>query len=67
MSWDAVMGVEGIEQGTQHATLRGASAEGCGCMGGHFYPLIVSVRKSLTINNLGYNWPFLTIFDFTII
>ena len=37
----AVMGVEGIEQGTQHAALRGASAdaEGRGCMGAQSYPL----------------------------
>ena len=41
------MGVEGIEQRTQHAALLGASAEGGGrgCMGAHSYPLSAACQK----------------------
>ena len=49
MSVGAVVGVECIEQGTQHAALWGASAEaeGRGCMGAHSYPLRAVCQKVL--------------------
>ena len=53
VSVGAVVGVECIEQGTQHAALWGASAEAesCGCMGAHSYPLRAVRQKVLNVPN----------------